>query len=348
MNSIKDLLERTFTDSNKWNYYKENTINTASYIYEDLFSNNCKKFILNYLQKGQKTDLKHIGWFDSLSSNRLQHTLSCFLLGINFYFHFKSLQNEINTKISRIRQNCNNEDEYSRFKYIWMLICLFHDIGYAIEEKKVAIEEKILNKILTDFLKVVSSYNYNNYTYSKKLIKNYDKYRKQKFGVTDHGIIGGALLYKDLCELRKEKEKQLDMNLYWGKELEKDFYFAARIIITHNIYKINPYDNAVFYYKYFNLNKLVSSERLINIKKDPLLYLLCLIDTIEPIKIFYDNNHLDKISIEFKNNSILIDVSKLTELVRCDYLGRIISLNYWLTDVNIINDNCVKIMISYD
>ena len=145
-----------------------------------------------------------------------------------------------------------------------------------------------------------------------------------------------------------EKEKQLDMNLYWGKELEKDFYFAARIIITHNIYKINPYDNAVFYYKYFNLNKLVSSERLINIKKDPLLYLLCLIDSIEPIKIFYDNNHLDKISIEFKNNSILIDVSKLTELVRCDYLGRIISLNNWLTDVNIINDNCVKIMISYD
>lgn len=155
-------------------------------------------------------------------------------------------------------------------------------------------------------------------------------------------------MYKDLCELRKEKESLHHKNLYWGKELELDFYFAGRAIVEHNIYKITPLDNAVFYYKFFKIDKLISSEKIIKINKVPFLYLLCLIDTIDPIKFFNGNKFLDKILIDFKENSIIIDVSEVSDNIRFDYLGRIYDLNNWLTEVIIINNNCVKIVINYD
>lgn len=344
-NSLNEIVKCIICNSYKWNYYNDRRHNVQIKCdYDTLFCNECKSFILNYLQCGGKASLEHIGLFDQLSMNRLQHTLSCFFLGIHFYYSIQSLQNTINSLMSSIREYSNNEDAQDRFKYIWMLMCLFHDIGYGIEEKKVKIDKKEINKIIKDYLSEKSG-NKQYYVYSKNTIKSYDQYRQMKFGLCDHGIIGGALLYKDLCKLRANKELYGDDGLYWGEELKLDFYFAARNIVGHNIYKVAPNDNAEFYYRLCGLHRLINADRIIRLNKNPLLYLLCLVDTLEPVKLFNDTSILDNIEIEIKANTITIDASKLPDEMRCDYLGRIVYLNNWLTDVRIVNNNCVELMI---
>ena len=106
-----------------------------------------------------------------------------------------------------------------------------------------------------------------------------------------------------------------------------------------------PGDEKEFVYKRFKLDKLITSDKLFHKNSNPLLFLLCLVDSIEPIKQLRNNTLLNNVELNIDNTNIEIDLSHLPDQIRCRYLGKIQSLKTWLVDVEIIDDNCASIRL---
>ena len=336
MASIKEEYQQILlNDKHLWDYYGTSIEATKRNLLFDIFDYDpYYRFIDNILRKGKKNDTSK-ELLSPLPVNRLQHTVSCFLLGIIIYNSFDTLQKSIDKQISKIRKNELNEENNKRFLYLWMLACLFHDLGYTIEERIINYDyseaRKELNKINTKPLNHIK-------IFSKRLIQNYLQYRLEIFHFIDHGIVGCTLLYKKMCSLRESMEKiygRQNEGLYWGKEIENDFLLASWIIASHNIFKIGTNDESVPLYKHYNLDELIKDGKLFTKDDHPLLFLLCLVDSIEPIKLLKDIGLLEKIDLSFCKTGITISAAQIGDIQRCKYLGKLLSLNNWLTDVKI-------------
>jgi hypothetical protein len=79
--------------------------------------------------------------------------------------------------------------------------------------------------------------------------------------------------------------------------------------MAHNIWRADTESEDITY-KEYNLDKITSGEfERINIIKEPLLFFLCLLDSIEPVKRFPNDPPKEiwkNVSIELKENSIVI------------------------------------------
>ncbi len=341
--NIKKLYLSLLDNDDQWCYYPFEPIrfHQGCTLY-DLLLDDCQyRFILDLLKRGGKGDIECTKHIQLLSTYRKQHTISCFLLGNHIYNECHSLHIQINSILEKLRNTDYQESVEKRFRYIWMLISIFHDLGYGIEEQNININDKEITSALTHL--ALSKYALKP-PYTRNLIKNYFKFRKECMNKIDHGIAGGALLYQDLCALRKQKEGK-DNTLFWGKVLEKDFAFASWTIACHNIYKIQPNNSSEPCYKKYHLNKLINDNRLINKEKLPLLFLLCLVDTIDPIKYVNNISILECFHMEFDKDRITISVKDLPDNIRCKYLGKLLFLRTWLSDVDIIDDNNVIIKV---
>lgn len=61
------------------------------------------------------------------------------------------------------------------------------------------------------------------------------------------------------------------------------FRYISDCILAHNMWKADKKDESC--YRYFGLNELIGEQfPMISIEKNPLLFILALVDTIEPIK----------------------------------------------------------------
>ena len=355
--NLKEHYEYLLLNPKQWEYYSQGR--NDSLLYDRcncLNRQDCSEFIKDYLKRGEKLTHHIDEIVDLLPTMRLQHTISCFFLGIEVYHNCKIVQDCINNFVQKIRTNKNNETKENRFYYIWFLTCLFHDIGYVIEE--CLIGKKELKGLLTDDRKENNSsikdalkYLFNNKqwritAYKKETIKRYLDYRKNVFILDDHGIVGGALLFKILCDIRENKDNCQDDNndLYWGIELEKDFMVASQTIACHNIYIIGRCDKKIKFYEFYKLNELISDKRLINLHKHSLLFLLCLVDCIEPMKTILDCIYLDKIIMGFEDHKISIDINALPAKLQQSYRKKVLDINSWLTDSK-CDDNDNNIII---
>lgn len=310
-----------------WKYYTMPDPNIS--ILQDYL--HAKSFLTIYLGKGGKSNLEIFQYIDHLTENRVLHIISVFILGILLYRKSNKLSNEINKEIRTIPTESTESPE-ERFKYIWMLTCLFHDFGYAVEDGTVSFTEKEYERCLKKMPKRPSGIPA---VYNKLLLRQYNKFRKCRFGKNDHGIIGGIKLYSDLCELRKEKEAFGD-GRYWKKTLENDFRIASWIVACHNIFFIKGTDRNVPCYKHFQLDKLIYSNqsREIQFNKNALFFLFCLVDSIEPLKKVFDIKQLKNIIIRFEDDSIILGYNKLCPVLFEDYKRTVLSLDDWLTDVS--------------
>ena len=338
MERLGNLYRELLLQPQKWSYYQDE-LKCFSNSYETLLvsGNDCLRFIEDYLCKGEKNDLKCLKLLEVLKPIRLQHTISCFLLGILIYHKSSKLRDEVNSLVCAIRPNNLNEKKEDRFKYMWMLICIFHDLGYSIENKEYLYHNNDVQKDISNFFKAKFELSFHRkYSYPKKTIKNYLEYRDYKFNVVDHGIAGGAFLYNSLCNLRARKN-EVNSLFYWGEELEKDFYVASYTIACHNIFKISPNTKMVPIYKFFSLESLIKDGQLFSLEKFPLLFLLCLVDSIEPIKITENPLITNNIKMDILDNKIRIDISEMKSLQRFYYLERILGLNSWLTHTSTNN-----------
>lgn len=325
---IKTLKE-SFENLDYCYYVNKSTISLNFNTFSD---NNTKKFIKDYFDTGGKEMvISDIYKAFKNHSVRATHSVSAYLIGL---IAFERYSTSINNHIFQI--------EIEDFIHIWFLICLYHDYGYYLEDKA-----KDGNKIDSEKLKSI----YENIKeidqrfwgtrYSSGLILEYFIDIRNK---ADHGVIAGAMLRKRMNENLQKAIKDSNCNnpnnfiwrnLHWSTSHKKWYDFASSIIIKHNIWFANSNHDASRVEQYNNSNHLkrliISDEERLKFKEDPILFILCVIDTIEPIKIaqklnidyIKDKNYtkylnrkvIAIVSIVFENNNIIIKLPSEHELL---------------------------------
>lgn len=323
-------------------YTKEKAYNFIKKYFE--ISGKEKVFDLNFLKQYQKNG-KHI------------HTVSLFLLGIN-------LKNIIKNLVDKYRPET--------FDYIWFLICLYHDVA-IVEEDNTDCTNKYKNCLeyyLGDYNIKYDVFQHHwgkdkQFKYSENLVKNYFKYRLDNNKI-DHGIIGGYLLFDRLrknydSKFKEKHNVQYDNfntdNYHWEIKHHDYYAIAAHVIIEHNMWF--AYNNEKKQYEKYGLSELIiqnDEKDRINILDNSLLFYFGLLDSIEPTKVFINNDANDilkKISIELNNECLSINFDK--ELIKKPeferYINNIYDTKKWLNvkfGPKIENvQNSIKIFIKY-
>ncbi len=327
MTSLYDIYSKTIMSGN-WKYYP-----FPDKIGIEVLSNSedGKCFIRSYLGKGCKTDIDIYEYIDKISDDRICHILSCFFFGVAIYNYFNKIRSNIDNELNSIPAN-PKETANERFLYVWMLISIFHDFGYAVEDGLLQIKKE---EIIHLIKRMSRRPRFIPNIYSKKLLLNYNKYRNCCFGINDHGIIGGTKLFHDLCQLREKKEN-VDADHFWETPLINDFRIASWTIACHNIFMIEKESEFRSCYSHFSLEKLVykKTSRFIRIDTNPILFFFCLIDSIEPIKTIHNHKQLTNIFVDIKDNRIEFDFSKLCPVMEKQLREKIQGLNSWLTNIS--------------
>lgn len=362
METFFDLYNSISKDKSLYDYYNKNLEleNTWANIEQ------AHSFIINYFRNGEK-DISRLGENSCLQGmfkhdKRDIHTVSVFTLGI-------AIASEMGNRIS------GNE------LFIWFLMCLYHDMGYKLENKTDLVKEYYtLDKFLQKN-EIKEEYNIFKVYKKKTLCKHYYRYRtKEKYrkkehvvikehGVIDHGIAGGIILYNLLVknyymvkEYSGSNEDSFEYsNRKFSKDNFKDYAKAAIGIIRHNMWYANKSDDCKTYHKY-GLDDLISEpQNKICYTDDRLLFLLCLADTIEPLKRFRNlgtneeiNEILRQICMDIeninnqKNSKITITIQVSDELENKDKLiENCQSLDSWMNVKTTKEDNKVKITFSF-
>ena len=283
---------------------------------------------------------------------RIKHILFSFGMGLVFA-DFADLTTKIGEKYTYCQYEIENNNN-DNFLYAWLTVCLYHDFGYYVNRKKyseISNISEILKKLRKNIFKSTSVSRYN--------FELYQEYYKERFKVNksdgnfeigDHGILGGMFLY-DLMKKRKFCEYC---------PLCADICFC---IMEHNIWKKNED------YPLSSLYHLIDKSNFvkINLQKEPLLFLLSLVDTIEPIKKFSkckdSNSSSDKsifpktiaksIKIIITNKSIVIDWNELEKVLKKrdnslkinDWTTPIKGLSNWVEVNSSVNNNFIKITL---
>ncbi len=344
---IKDL------ELHEWQYYTKDGKSTNPFL-----DNSYDTFISNYLSDGWKQSILKKFEF-TIGKDREIHTISVFFLGCLFY---KNLDFE--------QLNFKRDDGEDQFYFIWFLASLMHDYSYEYEKHYCKYKDKFND--IDSFIKYITnkqSFEHNFLTdYSttqnqEKIfllhnnIANYFKYRYNEHCKIDHGITAGILLYDSLVSnrLQQEKENNPDNNRYWGKELDLFYWIASNAIATHNIWKPKKEDTdtKTKYIKYGMTNLTDGSVFPISLADSPFLFLLGLVDTLDPVKTFdcVDPAYvLENILIEFENqHTIEIQNADDSKLDFSKLVKKVNELEKWLDiEKPICTSNSIKIIIRSD
>lgn len=269
--TIYDLISKLKDE--EWDYrHKENRGN-----FEKAFVSNksANSFIVEYYEhagkEGMPLEALGVKMGDFPKS---KHTASIFFLGVIIY------------------QNCFSKDTYlngvtpsgyNRFAFIWFLSCLFHDIANNFENSQQISDDfdtidklKKYFKIKNDLLDLKVD-NISPIVFGA--IEKYYNYRI-KNGKIDHGITGGIFLYDSLVRNRELKNGRCHNERFWQVSLNPAYAKASAAIATHNIWIT---DEKV---KKFLVSQGIEDLKPINFKESPLLFLLGLVDTLDPLKIY--------------------------------------------------------------
>lgn len=300
----------------------------------------CFSFIQEHFEKGKKTQAFDFPFQEEFNKKgKHQHTVALYFLGL----HLQGLFDEkLKQKLSRLLPTYGFDSWYD-FRYTWFLTCLYHDTASCIEQfpRNTFLPER--KKMLDYYLgKLDVQYTPYNHVplrergrlvrFSELLVKNYFYYRMDR-GVLDHGIIGGYYLFDRLYKNFREQTKNNALNvresvirngLSYRIEHLDHFAYIADAIICHNLWC--AYEPKVIEtYKEYGLDPLIIGEdsvnnnwghvqnKKLNVKDYTLQFLLCLLDSIEPVKRFTGKddcsvsayNVLNKVSIEKAEDSAI-------------------------------------------
>ena len=329
MKTYSSILKKTFTNSKNWNYYS-NADNLSSELPVNEVES--KDFLKKFIQVSGKAETELFHQID-LIGDRATHVVSTFLLG-HYLYQNTIMKEKIDNEINELKNSCGLRGSNIKieFSYLWFLTCLFHDLGYSIEnEKKPKYNAFADLKSDTTQLKQVNGVP----ELYRDICEKYFDYRIKSSNKNDHGIVASHLLYSSLCCIRIYSENKAS-DLYWGKELDDIYNFCSWNILAHNIWYCKESDTHLAnLYRENGLEHLILRENDYKIKLNdhPFLFLFCLIDTIEPFKRIKNVTKLKKVSIEVLNKSVI----KITTKLDCECHNVIInqakSLNDWLLKV---------------
>jgi hypothetical protein len=352
MDNLHKQLTELFNTSEQRNYYGlENLPNP----FDSLDYNDSKQFIRIFLEYSEKLkDIYNV--LDQIEPYRNLHIVTNYFLGILIYENSSRIKTCIDNEVKRLNSLGKNSFDNS-FKYFWFLICFYHDVGYYFENNTTSI--KSLKTLQRD---VNISHKLPGLLGVPKLfrsVKNkYLKYRFQECNRYDHGIVGGMLFYDRLIKIYEYYhdiygQGQDDFNhnnLHWSASMYKYFQLIASVILVHNIWFLNENVDSperLNTYRYYKLDQLIISDssRKITLNRHPLLFLLSLVDSIEPTKRF-GINFLKEIRIIFPQKGSIIIAKNCRPDPNVDkWFQDINSIQNWLKiDTNIINNSHIEIL----
>lgn len=186
---------------------------------------------------------------------------------------------------------------------------------------------------------------------------NYFRYGLRENSFINHGILGSVAYNRRLiqtykcayCEKLRESDQDLvDFNhfvlherIFSNAILHVNKYISS-VINDHNIWKSNEETNQL--YQNYLLDELMDDNfSRISYENNPLLFILCIADTIEPVKVFkeYDMNIIYDFLIEVSDCQFNITVKDYlkSSYEWVAYKRRIIELMDWVDiDISIEND----------
>ena len=298
-------------------------------IADEFSKKSCLDFIKQHYNQGCKKEALTLAFQQAYEEKgKHQHTVALYLLGL----HLKGLFDDVlRDRISGLMPDRDNgtvqdPDENSvrscswyDFRYTWFLTCLYHDTASCIESlpnwQWLTERRKTLDFYLGTFNIKSTPFNYTPLRpgisltrYSEFLVKNYFYYRMDHHHSLDHGILGGYLLFDKMYRNFKEKTKDVVWNqnqagkiiegLNYRPEHLDHFAYIADAIICHNLWTANELSANIDTYKAYGLEPLIvdgsRQDRKLNIDDYPLQFLLCLLDSIEPVKRFIEDDKKDE------------------------------------------------------
>lgn len=279
----------------------------------------------------------------NISKIRCAHIIYTFLLGCYIYQQCSNLRKKIEQKTKELLNKAGHDHD---FAFIWFLITLFHDLGYAEEDKgrKSRFGKTMASKLKLEQIDGVPSL-------YKKVYLDYFCYIKKVHKKTDHGIYAGLTMYKILCDINRIKE--------WDEgieRLEPLYNLVSWVVLAHNIWfvKDNDIEKCKTYHKY-HLEQLILKTKTdngqidivdypIKLSQYPLLFLFCLVDLIEPMKRIGCMDCYDKIDFRITKNKLIIKTNLDCNSGQ-EYIKNITSANDWLT-ITERNNNTVTLSLA--
>lgn len=339
--SFKELIERVARNR----AFYDSTIKDVKGINNIDNVEDCKRFIRAIIDAKGKRGASLCKELNKLDDERVRHIVSVYLFGLAVYNGSTSLKKHIDSQMSDFK-NTILQYEDDPFPFIWMLVCLFHDMGYPYEHKYVTW------KAMLDSIEPVQKGD-NDKSLDKcpgvpeiyyGIHENYFEYISKIRKRSDHGICAGYKLYNDCCRIRSEKAKDYNGDV-WKPGLVSVYNYVAWIISCHNIWTVREGDDSVGLYHEFGLDKLIlkDDDYPISPVEHPVFFLFCLVDTIEPIKVVRDTSLLEKIVVNISDDEISYEV-QLKCSCRDTLMKRAGGLNDWLTKAS-CTDNVAKISI---
>ena len=174
--------------------------------------------------------------------------------------------------------------------------------------------------------------------YSQKTYEKYFEYKREQYGICDHGVLAGILFENKFPNTPKINKLEL-----------------AYVIASHNIYVANRH-NVSLYQKY-NLIELIPDSPTFNCiasnkSKYSYLYLFfCLLDILEPVNTFNCTSAkevhtlLNSISYDVIDNSFVITANYTNQVETIAH--RIFDIPIWLkVGLNIKSDKRIIITVS--
>lgn len=346
--TLLELLDEVYKDFSKW-VYKNNKEKLIKF---DVFKKEeCRDFIEEYFDcAGKNADnntlLNKLEKGKNIPDTRCQHIVMTFFFGLLMYDNCKSLRNTIDGFLEqdKYKKALKNHMD-APFAYVWFIICLFHDLGYTLEyrrgdERKYKKYEELSTgkKWEKDPDGVPMFY--------KDILPLYFNYRNSgKDAKNDHGICSGHYLYAEMCAVQQKKKKKRSDSKWWKDELKDIFNLAAWVVACHNIWTVKEEnDEDAAKYRDAHLESLIIGKDKegklcykIHLREHPFLFLFCLVDSIEPIKVVKDVKLLDKILMDIADEGIKIDV-QLTCGCHDKLLSNFSDLNNWLTKTSVAGD----------
>lgn len=280
--SLYDDFQYILKSDEKWNPTRIKSIDhdihklftyptSYNFLFEMIFGNPISRDLSALLNK----------YCTQSQENRINHTISLYLMGIMVgekigYEKFKLPLIYMNN-----RQN---------FLFFWSAMCLFHDFGYIIEKNNLDFPAEQYKDITNVIRKFNMQYNLCDFV-ETELIEKYYSYRINEYNVIDHGIVGGMLLFNYLLKEEMKKAKLLKTAticseiILFGDKVKRIISIWAMNIARHNMWFANAENESL--YKKYNLNALIPKENKshrIIFSNEPMLFLLCLLDSIELLK----------------------------------------------------------------
>ena len=351
MKTIEELYNDIIQDPKKWIYwdYNNNILQKVKNIIPDFSAlylpDSGKNLIELLLHVGEKETGNLIQNIGKLSPERKRHIVSLFFIGHILYDHIAIIKDKVNLQLVNLLSPEQEENEtlQKTFSFFWLLLCLFHDLGYGYEEGKVIIEGDLK---IDEIYKKLNKKFYPN-IYNVENLKRHNEYRLCKWGVRDHGIWGGKVFFSDMLYIKRILEKSYRGNetkIFHISDVDQIYAYAAWIIMCHNLRYDDGNGKYTDCFKCKHLDDFIKPKaRCISLKSNPLLFLFCFADTIEPTKALYsqqkDPNRSKDIckllELDFKGNELTFNVDKLKDYtVGVNYRGTILEMRDWLIDVS--------------